>query len=64
MDIKTPMIIRLYAGDVLVAEADDSLLFSAVLAQMLPKRCNLCMQVPRDACCLNRPAPSPGESQP
>jgi hypothetical protein len=54
MDVKVPMLVRLYAGDVLVAEVDDPRLFSAVLKEILPKTCDLCPQVPVDACCVKR----------
>lgn len=49
--IHAETVVRLYAGDVLVAEVADAGLFSAVLASILPKRCALCYQVPAYACC-------------
>lgn len=57
MSIKVPMLVRIYAGDVLVAEKDDARLFNVVLSEMLPKRCDLCSQVPLDYCCIKRSLP-------
>ena len=61
LSIKVPMMVRLYAGDVLVAEVDDSQLFSAALNIMLPKRCALCQNVPNGYCCLQQPTQPTGE---
>lgn len=62
-NIKVPMIVRIYAGDVLIAEADDADLFSAVMAAILPKRCLLCSQTPSEHCCHHTAATQPEDAE-